>query len=837
VQALAAGATLTDTITFTSDDGSTQTQTITITGTNDAAVIGGDTTAAVSEDGILSDSGALTISDADSGEAVFVAQSSAASTNGYGTVDLDSAGNWTYNLDNTNATVQALSEGETLTDSFTATSADGSTQVVSVTIIGKDDKALITGNTSFIGDEGDTVIGDLNATDVEGLTDGTYFTVSAQPTHGQAKIDPATGTWKFAPNDPEWFGSDQFTVLVTDDKGGTTEQVISITLANVDDAAVIIGDVSYSGNEGDTVTGDLNATDADGLTDGTYFTVTSPATNGTATIDVETGVWSFVPTDANWFGTDQFTVTVTDDEGGTTEQVISITLANMDDAAVITGDVSYSGNEGDAVSGDLNATDADGLTDGTYFTVTAQSANGIAAIDAETGDWTFTPTDANWYGTDQFTVTVTDDEGGTTEQVISITLANVNDAPVTTPVTLTAIAEDSGARVITQNELLANSSDIDGDILVVTGLGVSTGSGALVDNNDGTWTFTPAANWNGEVSFNFEVTDGTTAQASSAALTVTPVNDAPIGSVSLTGTPTPGQTLTVSSNLADADGMGEITYIWKADGVTVGAGTAYTLTQEEVGKVMTVEASYIDGAGSVERVASVATAPVAYQAMLEPLPESEQERDPEPEQEPELAAKPVPTVVAEAESVPVEDQSEITPSGIQYLSPIDDAVLAESLTEVYVMTDKYDYDNDPHEVPPPKSLDLLNLHLTPFQFEGMGAVELISPLNNSSFSGGLDDMKRDLDRVAEEEAKHAKFRTEAMVGATMGLSVGFISWVLRAGSLMAGFMSITPLWRQLDPMPILGSGDKKDQKKDQDDEANDEGRNVEEIFADEESDR
>ncbi|MEP3825084.1 DUF4347 domain-containing protein, partial [Marinobacter sp.] len=129
VQALAAGETLTDTITFTSDDGSTQTQNITITGTNDAAVIGGDASAAVSEDGIVSDTGALTISDADSGEAVFVAQSSAASTNGYGTVDLDSAGNWTYSLDNSNATVQALAEGQTLTDSFTATSADGSTQV------------------------------------------------------------------------------------------------------------------------------------------------------------------------------------------------------------------------------------------------------------------------------------------------------------------------------------------------------------------------------------------------------------------------------------------------------------------------------------------------------------------------------------------------------------------------------------------------------------------------------------------------------------------------------------------------------------------------------------
>ena len=137
---------------------------------------------------------------------------------------------------------------------------------------------------------------------------------------------------------------------------------MNITLANVDDASVITGDISYVGNEGDAVAGDLNATDIEGLTDTTYFTVTSAATNGTAAIDAETGAWSFTPTDANWFGSDNFTVTVTDDLGGTTTQVVNITLANVDDASVITGDVSYVGNEGDAVAGDLNATDVEGLT-------------------------------------------------------------------------------------------------------------------------------------------------------------------------------------------------------------------------------------------------------------------------------------------------------------------------------------------------------------------------------------------------------------------------------------------------------------------------------------------
>ena len=171
---------------------------------------------------------------------------------------------------------------------------------------------------------------------------------------------------------------------------------------------MITGDVSYTGNEGDAVGGDMDATDVEGLTDTTYFTISSQGANGTAAIDAETGVWTFTPGDPNWFGSDSFEVTVTDDLGGSTSQVVNITLANVDDAAVITGDVSYTGNEGDAVGGDMDATDVEGLTDTTYFTVSSQGANGTAAIDAETGVWTFTPSDSNWFGSDSFTVNVTD---------------------------------------------------------------------------------------------------------------------------------------------------------------------------------------------------------------------------------------------------------------------------------------------------------------------------------------------------------------------------------------------------------------------------------------------
>jgi hypothetical protein len=91
--------------------------------------------------------------------------------------------------------------------------------------------------------------------------------------------------------------------------------------------------------------------------------------------------------------------------------LISVTPINVDDAAVIAGNTSGSANEGVVVTGTLTATDVEGLTGRQLIsTVTGTlPSNGTAAIDASSGAWNFTPTDANRFGTDSFEVTVTDD--------------------------------------------------------------------------------------------------------------------------------------------------------------------------------------------------------------------------------------------------------------------------------------------------------------------------------------------------------------------------------------------------------------------------------------------
>ena len=59
-------------------------------------------------------------------------------------------------------------------------------------------------------------LGDINATDIDGLTDGSYFSISAHPHNGNATIDPIDGNWSYTPY-PHFFGDDNFTISITDD--------------------------------------------------------------------------------------------------------------------------------------------------------------------------------------------------------------------------------------------------------------------------------------------------------------------------------------------------------------------------------------------------------------------------------------------------------------------------------------------------------------------------------------------------------------------------------------------------------------------------------------------
>jgi VCBS repeat-containing protein len=148
VQALNVGESLTDSFIVKTVDGTAQTVTVTIEGSNDAAVVCGDTHGRVVEpsgscDPPPSASGTLTDRDIDNPDNTFVAVTCPQTSNhGYGSFTMTACGTWTYLLDEGNPAVKALNACDTLTDTFTVTTIDGTAQMVTVTIQGADDAGL-----------------------------------------------------------------------------------------------------------------------------------------------------------------------------------------------------------------------------------------------------------------------------------------------------------------------------------------------------------------------------------------------------------------------------------------------------------------------------------------------------------------------------------------------------------------------------------------------------------------------------------------------------------------------------------------------------------------------
>jgi len=232
VQALGQGDAATETFTVTSADGTEQQITVDLSGTNDAAVFTGTATGAVTEDSDSSASGTLTVSDVDSGEASF----SAATQDGtYGSLAIDESGQWTYNLNNDADNVQALGAGDTVSDSFTVTSADGTEQRITVNLSGTNDTPEVTvADTATVDEDGTLTVSaaDFSVTDVE---DGVITPVLSAD-HGSAEI--VNGNIVYTP-DENFSGNDTITVAVHDAAGATAAQDIAVTVTAIADAPVI----------------------------------------------------------------------------------------------------------------------------------------------------------------------------------------------------------------------------------------------------------------------------------------------------------------------------------------------------------------------------------------------------------------------------------------------------------------------------------------------------------------------------------------------------------------------------------------------------------------------
>tara|TARA_R110001592_G_scaffold363077_1_gene680055 strand:- start:23400 stop:24989 length:1590 start_codon:yes stop_codon:yes gene_type:complete len=136
IQGLRSGDKLLDLFSVKTIDGSKQLIQINIEGVDDKPLLGGSNVAILDLESDIATRGSLLINDPDFGESSFQTLSSIRSSLGYGSAEIDSQGNWTFNLDIEYTKLNAINEGETQIDSFEVFTMDGTSQMVNIPIKG-----------------------------------------------------------------------------------------------------------------------------------------------------------------------------------------------------------------------------------------------------------------------------------------------------------------------------------------------------------------------------------------------------------------------------------------------------------------------------------------------------------------------------------------------------------------------------------------------------------------------------------------------------------------------------------------------------------------------------
>jgi VCBS repeat-containing protein len=537
------GTDYTDSITVATADGTTQVLTVTLHGTNDAAIITGSSTAELTEtNAVQSTSGNLDATDVDSSN-TFVVQTAVAGSNGYGTFSIDDTGAWTYTMDSAH---NEFVGGTDYTDSITVATADGTTQVLTVTLHGTNDAAIITGSSTAELTETNAVqstSGNLDATDVDSSNTFVVQTaVAGSNGYGTFSIDD-TGAWTYTMDSAhnEFVGGTDYTDSITVATADGTTQVLTVTLHGTNDAAIITGSSTAELTETNAVqstSGNLDATDVD--SSNTFVVQTAVAgSNGYGTFSIDdTGAWTYTMDSAHneFVGGTDYTDSITVATADGTTQVLTVTLHGTNDAAIITGSSTAELTETNAVqstSGNLDATDVD--SSNTFVVQTAVAGSngyGTFSID-DTGAWTYTMDSAHneFVGGTDYTDSITVATADGTTQVLTVTLHGTNDAAIITG-SSTAELTETNAVQSTSGNLDATDVDSSNTFVVQTAVAGSNGYGTFSIDNTGAWTYTMDSAHNefvGGTDYTDSITvataDGTTRELT---VTLHGTNDAPV---------------------------------------------------------------------------------------------------------------------------------------------------------------------------------------------------------------------------------------------------------------------------------------------------------------------
>jgi hypothetical protein len=364
---------------------------------------------------------------------------------------------------------------------------------------------------------------------------------------GNVSLDLAQQTIQFIPN-PGFIGAGHFTYAIADanqELGKATVTVIVEEHFGIPDTRSVQKNTVLTVTTADLLHNDQRL--------GLAITDVAKATHGTVNFDKTTGKISFTP-DANFTGEANFQYQLIDNRGKVDHATVTITVMNTPPIAV--PDTTISPLQGtlllttaELLANDRDADPQDKLT----ITKVDKAQNGTVELQGE--QIFFTPMPNSSGGSPaSFEYTVTDTSGATAQAQVTMT---VNTPPLAQPDTVKVNANET--LIIKTQDLLQNDSDVNPqDKLQITTVD-NAQHGTVIKQGEAI-LFTPKANFFGEASFDYTITDGH--DTAKAQVTIM-VNAIPIAQADQ-ATILANQTLTLSANDllkndSDSDSLDKLT--------------------------------------------------------------------------------------------------------------------------------------------------------------------------------------------------------------------------------------------------------------------------------------
>jgi uncharacterized delta-60 repeat protein len=421
--------------------------------------------------------------------------------------------------------------------------SDASTFTVTVNNV---DPALAVDQAAISVDEGQTA-----------TNSGTYGDVPADFVSISASVgnlvDNGNGTWSWSFNSTDGPVESQLvTITATDEDGGLTQVTFDLTVNNLD-PTLTVGQAAVVGDEGQSVTNS-----------GTYGDVPADAVSVTASIGVvvfAAGVWNWSYSAADDLATQSVTITATDEDGGLTQVTFNLTIDNVDPALTV-DQAAVVVNEGQT------ATNSGTYSDVPADTVTLMASAG-AIIDNNDGTWSWSFAGTDDLATLTVTITASDEDGGLTIATFDLTVNNA--AP--------SLTVGNASVTISEGQTATNTgtyADVPADTV-----NLSASIGTLVDNNDGTWswsytgtddlatqTVTITANDEdgGSAIATFNLTVNNAAPSVTVHAAAVTINEGQSGTNSGTYADVPADTVTLSASIGTLIDNNDGTWSWSFSG-------------------------------------------------------------------------------------------------------------------------------------------------------------------------------------------------------------------------------------------------------------------------------